>query len=151
MMESAMLSRTDFVRFLLEGPGVIDPSEQAVAPSALPGSFAEFGFSTAPSDNQTVASFARRLLEASGLGDAQHIERAEVILGDNPAARSLPDRVFYWPKTPDRPHQTLLFEIEHVGTELLKDNLFRSLGKQQRLEDAVHRLFVTVQVVPGCS
>lgn len=135
-----MLSRPDFLKFLLEGPAAVRSVESGSAPAALPGSFAEFGFSDASSAESTSASFALRLLEASGLGDAQHIERAEVILGDNPAARSLPDRVFYWPKAPDRPHQTLLFEIEPVGSELLKDNLFKSLGKQQRLEDAAHRL-----------
>jgi hypothetical protein len=144
-----MLTKDDFVKFMLQGPTSVasQHTDASVAGSALPGNFAGHGFETVPVDaaEATDLSFAQRLMEASGFGDAQHVERAEVILGDNPAARALPERVYYWPKSGARQHQTILFELQRTGTELLEDGLFRDLRREQRVEDALHRLIQHAQ------
>ena len=144
-----MLTKDDFVKFMLEGAGsfALHPADAGAAGSVLPEPFAGHGFDTAPLDAGGAAdlSFAQRLMEASGFGDAQHVERAEVILGDNPAARSLPARVYYWPKSGSRQHQTILFELQQTGIELIDDGLFRDLRREQRVEDALHRLIQYAQ------
>jgi hypothetical protein len=137
-----VMSRTDFIPLILDDKR---PSKPSAPTSSHSGSGAGVlldatVFGGASSTPASDISFARALLEGSGFGDAQYLERVEVILGDNPAARSLPDRVYYWPKTGDRPHQTLLFQLGKTSTGLLEDNLFRDLRRNERLEDALHRL-----------
>lgn len=141
-----MLTKDEFLKFIIEGPGEVAGSARvgAGANSALPGDFAAHGFDVEPGESPE-GSFAQRLMEASGFGDAQHIERAEVILGDNPAARSLPERLYYWPKSGTRQHQTILFELQVTGTALLQDGLFRDLRSEQRVEDALHRVIQHAQ------
>lgn len=137
-----MLTREEFVEFILSGeedsgPAAPEPGGE----SALPGAFGGFGFDEkSESSASAKRTFAQSLLEASGFGPTEFLPRESVILGDNPAARSLPDRVAYWPKTADRPYQTLLFELPTPGSELLRDSLFRDLRRETLLEDALHRL-----------
>lgn len=135
-----MLKRDEFVKFILEGSDTAVSSAAATErQSALPSGFE--GFETkATHAAEEASSFARRLLEASGFGPAQYLEREEVILGGDASAKHLPDRVYYWPKTNQRPYQTILFELDQSGTELLQAPLFRPLKGQEILEDALSRL-----------
>ena len=138
-----MLKRDDFVNFILEGPKEKKAKNAAgdQGPS-LPDGFDDFGFSSEETQEETDSefSFARQLMEASGFGNAEYLERSEVILGNDPAAEHLPARVYYWPKKDKRPYQTLLFELEQPGRQLLKAPLFKKLKSQEILEDAVSRL-----------
>lgn len=138
-----MLKRDDFVNFILEGPKEKKAKKAAgdQGPS-LPDGFDDFGFSSEETQKETESefSFARQLMEASGFGNAEYLERSEVILGNDPAAKHLPERVYYWPKKDKRPYQTLLFELEQPGRQLLKASLFKKLKSQEILEDAVSRL-----------
>jgi hypothetical protein len=135
-----MISKDDFIQRVLSGTTPNAPGTAAAG--ALPGGFD--GFDDDDVEDQPPStdggSFARHLLEASGFGPAEVLPRAEVILGTDPAARSLPERVHYWPKAKDRPFQTLLFEVQGTGRTLLEDDLFRLERKQLQVEDALHRL-----------
>jgi hypothetical protein len=138
-----MLTKEEFVKFIVEGSKKAESQgESENMDSALPDGFGDFGFDDQATDTppEQTASFARNLMEASGFGLAQYLERSEVILGDDPAAKYLSDQVYYWSQSGDRPYQTLLFELETKGTDLLKTPLFRSLKSQQILEDALSRL-----------
>ena len=138
-----MLTKDEFIEFIVEGPKtVISKSAKSTAETVLPEGFDGFGFNDQETETPSVEtiSFARNLMEASGFGPAQYLERSEVILGDDPAAKYLSDRVYYWSQTSDRPYQTLLFELDIDGFDLLKTPLFRSLKGQQILEDALSRL-----------
>ena len=138
-----MLKRDAFVNFILKGPKEKKAEKAAddQGPS-LPDGFGDFGFSPEETQEETETefSFARQLIEASGFGNAEYLERSEVILGNDPAAKFLPQRVYYWPKKDKRPYQTLLFELEQPGRQLLKTPLFKKLKSQEILEDAVSRL-----------
>jgi type I restriction-modification system DNA methylase subunit len=140
-MEDRMLSRENFVSFILDGPkATIDQPAQEEIESALPEGFEGFATEETQIADTGKASFALRLVEASGFGPAQYLEREEVILGDDAAAKYLPTRVYYWPKMNSRPYQTLLFELENVGIEFLKAPVFRDLKGQEILEDGLSRL-----------
>lgn len=134
-----MISAEAFVTSVLEGIATVAPPT-LVGSAALPGEFDGFPDPDTGELPLDDASFAQRLLENSGFGQAQLLPRNEVILGEDPSARSLPERVFYWPKTAERPYQTLLFELDKSGLELLDDTLFQQLRAQRLLEDALHRL-----------
>ena len=138
-----MLTKEDFIKFIVEGSkNSVSQKKDKSEESALPEGFDSFGFDGEETEDTATetASFARNLMEASGFGNAQYLERSEVILGDDPAAKYLPDQVYYWPQLNDRPYQTLLFELGSAGSELLKTPLFRTLKGQQILEDALSRL-----------
>jgi len=141
-----MLSKEEFIQFIVDGPQAeIKPekgSNETETGSTLPEGFGGFGFAAADevaSPDSADASFARNLLIAAGFGDPEHIERSEVILSTDTAAKHLPDLVYYWPKSDERPYQTLLFELEQPGSDVLKTALFKQSGKQQLLEDALSR------------
>ncbi len=139
-----MLSKEDFIKYIVHGPQAEIKSEtmQEESDSALPEGFDSFGFDSEDevvSANTGDSSFAHNLLIASGFGNPEHIERSEVILSTDTAAKHLPNLVYYWPKNDDRPYQTLLFELEQSGLEVLKPQLFNPLGGQQLLEDALSR------------
>ena len=138
-----MLKRDDFVNFILEGPKLKagTKADTDTGPT-LPEGFEDFGFSSEETQKEieTGSSFARQLMEASGFGSAEYLERSEVILGNDPAAKYLSNKVFYWPKKDNRPYQTLLFELEQPGRQLLKTPLFKTLEGQEILEDTISRL-----------
>lgn len=139
-----MLSKEEFIQFTVDGPQAESTAKKSIneADSALPEGFGGFGFDAGDevaSPDSGDASFARNLLIAAGFGDPEHIERSEVILSTDAAAKHLPDLVYYWPKSDDRPYQTLLFELEQPGSDILKTKLFNPLGRQQLLEDALSR------------
>ncbi len=135
-----MISKDDFIQRVLSGTTPSAPGTAAAG--ALPGGFDGFDDDDVEAQPPSAdgGSFARHLLEASGFGPAEVLPRAEVILGTDPAARSLPERVHYWPKAEGRPFQTLLFELEGTGRTLLADDLFRQERLQLQVEDAQHRL-----------
>jgi len=138
-----MLKRDEFVNFILDGHHKkTSTKKDADSGPSLPGVFDEFGFSQeeASKTEKSESSFARQLIEASGFGNAEYLDRTSVILGDDPAAKYLPENVFYWGKSKDRPYQTLLFELNTPGLELLNGTLFRNERPQRLLEDALHRL-----------
>jgi len=137
-----MLNKEDFIKFIVEGrkSAAEATTKQKEPDSALPDGFD--GFDTdaeTDSSDSTDSSFAHNLLIASGFGNPEHIERSEVILNSDAAAKHLPDLVYYWPKNDDRPYQTLLFELKQPGTEILNTRLFQPIGQQQILEDALSR------------
>jgi len=139
-----MLSKEEFIKYIVDGPQAESQKKTTtdVAESALPEGFDDFGFAA---EDETVSpgsdssSFARNLLIAAGFGNPEHIERSEVILSDDTAAKHLPDLVYYWPKSDERPYQTLLFELVQPGSDVLKTALFKKSGRQQLLEDAMSR------------
>ncbi|MDM8515394.1 hypothetical protein QUF76_04285 [Desulfobacterales bacterium HSG16] len=137
-----MLKKNEFVKFILEGQKTVSKPAKKEEPDSSLDVFDDFGFSSdeTPDIETSNTSFARQLLEASGFGNAEFIERAEVILGDDPAARYLPDKAYYWPKSAKRPYQTLLFELEQNGRNLLKEKIFKQIKSNEILEDALSRL-----------
>jgi len=134
-----MLSKAEFVDFILNG----GDQETAVTPqvpsdSTLPDGFEGFeGFDTveiqAP-PAQPGSSFARRLLEASGFGYPEMVQRENVIRSSDPVARCLPKRVSFWPMTTSRPYQTILFEADLNHKQVLDTPAFKS-SKISHLED----------------
>lgn len=145
-----VMTRQQFISLILDDERPTRAAKPAAAPSASPGDgvlfdASLFGEAPATTSADDGIGFARTLLEGSGFGDGRIRETAEVILGDNPAKRSLPQSCWLWPKTSDRPHRTLLFQLENPGSVLLEDPLFRELRRQKRLEDALHRLIQTAQ------
>jgi hypothetical protein len=137
-----MLNKEDFIKFIVDGPQAVAEAttKQKEPDSALPNGFD--GFETdaeTSSSDSSDSSFAHNLMIASGFGNPEHIERSEVILNSDAAAKHLPNLVYYWPKNDDRPYQTLLFELEQPGTVVLTTKLFKSIGKQKILEDALSR------------
>ena len=140
-----MLNKEEFIQFILADPtGRSAPSTKAAGgktkqeADALGG----YGFDDeiiTPSLSTTAeTTFARQLLEASGFGPAQYLATSEVILGGDPAAQHLPDKVYYWPKSAGRPYQTILFELTQPSSALLNATLFKPL--KGVLEDALTRL-----------
>jgi hypothetical protein len=143
-MFSKEFSKEEFINFIVDGPEatIAKAAKSEDVASALPEGFGDFGFDTDKVESPTEirsSSFAHNLLIASRFGDPEHIERSEVILNTDAAAKYLPDLVYYWPRTDDRPYQTLLFELEQPGTDILKTSLFKPAAKQQLLEDALSR------------
>jgi len=137
-----MLSKEEFVQFIVDGPKTtVSKSKDTPGESALPEGFDSFGFGDQETETQSTetVSFARNLMEASGFGPAQYLDNTEVILGTDPAAKYLPERVLYWPQANDRPYQTLLFELSIKGSQLLKTPMFRPQSRQEILEDALSR------------
>lgn len=137
-----MLTEKDFLQRIFEGVPL--PGASTGAATMVDG-FDAFEDESAEAVVED-GSFARRLLESSGFGPAETLPTTEVILGGDPAARSLPPRVWFWSKGGGRPYQTLLFELDRGGLALLDDTLFREERKQRQLEDAVHRLIQYVLV-----
>jgi len=140
-----IMSRKDFISLILDDKrpsGHENPMPSSSAQSVLFDA-SVFGQTSVESE----IGFARTLLEGSGFHgkDGQIRETGKVILGDNPAKRSLPTSCWLWPNTPERQHRTILFQLEVSGSALLDDGLFAEQRKQKRLEDALHRLIQTVQ------
>lgn len=144
MTEQAMLSKDAFIDFILNGPdsGTVQAWE-AAAESALPEGFEGFGRAGTHSvPSHSGSSFARRLLEASGFGYAEMVQRDNVIRSTDAVARYLPSRVSFWPKTTSRAYQTLLFEADLTHRQLLAIPAFRTqkMAHLDIVEDALARL-----------
>lgn len=139
-----MLSKDAFIDFILNGPDKASAAApDAPAESALPEGFEGFDAAeTQPPPAQPGSSFARRLLEASGFGYAEMVQRNNVIRSTDAVARYLPDRVSFWPQTPTRKYYTLLFETDLNHKELLAIPAFRSrkMAHLDIVEDALARL-----------
>lgn len=142
-----MLNKADFIDYILNG-GESETKRDPVAPveSALPEGFEgfdDFATETTPAPQApSGSSFARRLLEATGFGNPAFVQRANVIRSGDAVARLLPERVAFWPKTPSRPYQTLLFEADLDHEQLLNIPAFKSrtLAHLDIVEDALARL-----------
>lgn len=134
-----MLTKDDFIRHILGEA----PRAKARAAKKDTGHIEGFDFaddlpdSEAPEDTR----FVTPLLQA-GFGDGQGIPRATVIRSTDAVARYIPDEVRYWPKTPTRPHHTLLIEANLTHRELLAIPAFKSrqLAHLDIAEDAIARL-----------
>ena len=139
-----MLSKESFVDFILKGPDEnAATTSQSPVESALPDGFEGFDpADTQPATAQHTSSFARRLLEASGFGYAEMVQRESVIRSTDAVARYLPERVAFWPKTTSRSYQTLLFEAELDHKQLLSIPAFRfrKMAHLDIVEDALARL-----------
>jgi hypothetical protein len=138
-----MLSKDAFINFVLKGPekgtGVSATPKQAALPDGFEGFELSEERQTSSSD---AATFARRLLEASGFGYPELVGRDSVIRSSDPVAGHLPDRVSFWPKTPSREYQTLLFETPLTNKQLLAIPAFRGrkMSYLDIVEDALARL-----------
>lgn len=99
--------------------------------------FSQYSIRKNLSDQKRDTDYLSRLLVATGFDKWTNLLRKEVILGDNPAAKHLSDRAYYFKSSH---YQALYFELTQSGTELLNHQLFRDLKKQLLLEDALHRL-----------
>lgn len=158
-----MLSSAEFVEFILRGGEVRVAPTTSPAAAALPAGFEGFerdeaagggsrgsgrsggsppGAGSGEMGGTGGATFARRLLEAAGFGLAQLVERNSVIRSADPVAKYLPERASYWPKTPSRPYQTLLFEADLTHKDLLAIPTFRTraLSHLDIVEDALARI-----------
>src|SRR5262249_29528537 len=121
-----MLSKDAFLDFILKRAAVKAVIASAgPTPSALPEGFEEFEFGGKERTSTDDTTFARRLLEASDFGLPELVARNSVIRSSDAVAQHLPARVAYWPKTPSRPYQTLLFESSLTSDVLLRIPAFR--------------------------
>lgn len=138
-----MLSKEEFINYVLNAEPALATVGTDGDSDALPEGFVGFDAEESPvRTGKSRSSFALRLLEASGFGYPEHLQRKEVIRSDDAAARYLPERVYFWPKTGDRPYQTLLFESDLSHKELLEIPAFRNRQLQHldMVEDALSRL-----------
>lgn len=145
-MIEQVLTKDEFIKFILEGSTPTTKTSSSAIDSALPEGFEDFdGFpeeEIQPTTQKTNSNFAGRLLEASGFGYPEQIQRENVIRSDDAVARYLPDRLSYWPKTTSRPYQTLLFESELNHRKLLEIPAFknRQIDHLDIVEDALARM-----------
>lgn len=134
-----MLTKDDFIRHILGEA----PRTKARATKQATGHVEGFDFADDTPDSEATEDtrFVTPLLQA-GFGDGQGIPRATVIRSTDAVARYIPDEVRYWPKTPARPHHTLLIEANLTHRELLAIPAFKSrqLAHLDIAEDAVARL-----------
>ena len=134
-----MLTKDDFIRHVLGEA----PRTKARAAKKDTGHIEGFDFADDAADSEATEGtrFVTPLLQA-GFGDGQGIPRATVIRSSDAVAKYIPDEVRYWPKTPTRPHHTLLIEANLTHRELLAIPAFRSrqLAHLDIAEDAVARL-----------
>lgn len=141
-----MLDKEQFIDFILSGATEEKRTSTAEAESALPEGFEGFGFDTeepvVASESDASATFAQRLLEASGFGLAELVQRDNVIRGNDAVRKHLPARVSYWPKTTNRSYQTLLFETELTDKKILSIPAFkgRKMSHLGDVESALARL-----------
>lgn len=134
-----MLTKDDFIRHILGEA----PRTKARATKKDTGHIEGFDFADDAPDSEATEDtrFVTPLLQA-GFGDGQGIPRATVIRSTDAVAKYIPDEVRYWPKTPTRPHHTLLIEANLTHRELLDIPAFKSrqLAHLDIAEDAVARL-----------
>jgi hypothetical protein len=131
-----MLTKDEFIRHILGESLRAKP----LAAKKDTGHVEGFDFAEDAPDSEEAedARFVTPLLRA-GFGDGQGIPRATVIRSTDAVARYIPDEVRYWPKTPTRPHHTLLIEANLTHRELLAIPAFKSsqLAHLDIAEDAV--------------
>ena len=134
-----MLTKEDFIRHILGEA----PRTKARVTKKDTGHVEGFDFADDAPDTEAIEDtrFVTPLIQA-GFGDGQGIPRATVIRSTDAVARYIPDEVRYWPKTPSRPHHTLLIEANLTHRELLAIPAFKSrqLAHLDIAEDAVARL-----------
>lgn len=134
-----MLTKDDFIRHILGEA----PRTKARATKKDTGHIEGFDFADDAPDLEVAEDtrFVTPLLQA-GFGEGQGIPRATVIRSTDAVARYIPDEVRYWPKTPTRPHHTLLIDANLTHRELLAIPAFKSrqLAHLDIAEDAVARL-----------
>jgi len=133
-----MLTKDDFIRHILGEA----PRTKARATKKDTGHIEGFDFADDAPDSEATEDtrFVTPLLQA-GFGDGQGIPRATVIRSTAAVAKYIPDEVRYWPKTPTRPHHTLLIEANLTHRELLIPAFkSRQLAHLDIAEDAVARL-----------
>jgi hypothetical protein len=134
-----MLTKESFILHLL---GETEPASTAPTSKAQ-GHLSGFNFEddapTNPPDGQRQLILP---LFQSAFGDGQLIPRDAVIRSADAVAKHIPDMVRYWPKTPARPHQTLLIETNLSHRELLSIKAFKSrkLDHLDIAEDALARV-----------
>jgi type I restriction-modification system DNA methylase subunit len=134
-----MLTKEAFVLHLL---GETEPVSTVPTPKA-PGHLSGFNFEddapTNPADGQRQLILP---LFQAAFGDGQLIPRDAVIRSADAVAKHIPDLVRYWPKTPTRPHQTLLIETNLSHRELLSIKAFKSRQSDHLdiAEDALARV-----------
>jgi hypothetical protein len=134
-----MLTKESFVLHLL---GETEPASTAPT-SKSQGHLSGFNFAddapTNPADGKRQLILP---LFQAAFGDGQLIPRDAVIRSEDAVAKDIPDMVRYWPKTPARPHQTLLIETNLSHRDLLSIRAFKSrqLDHLDIAEDALARV-----------
>jgi len=138
-----MKSRDEFIDLILRGSKAASPTGAAPSTSALPDGFDGFDTGDVETPAQPGASsFARRLLEGSAFELAKLVETQSLIRSKDAVAKFLPERAAYWPKTQERPFQTILFEALHTNKDLQAIPAFKghSIAHLEIVEDALARL-----------
>lgn len=126
-----MLSQSEFLDGVINGNY---PSVEVPTGGFMPGDFDGFD---GPGE-EVRRSFAHGLLEASGFGTGQEIDRNDIVKSTEALAKHLPPRVYFWDQA-GRAHWTILVEFEQSGRVLLQQPLFRSEKPQQGLEEVAYR------------
>ena len=134
-----MLTKESFILHLL---GETEPASTAPTLKAQ-GHVSGFNFADdAPIDPTDEPRQLVLPLFQAAFGDGQLIPRDAVIRSADAVAKHIPDMVRYWPKTPSRPHHTLLIETNLSHRELLSIRAFKSrqLDHLDIAEDALARV-----------
>jgi len=133
------ITKEDFIQIITTLKSDSKDSNQSDT-RELPGD--EFSFDDeliTEKESPSSTSFALPLFE-NCFGDAQNIPREQIILGEDPSFRYLPQRVYYWNKITSRPFHVLLMELEIDGSHLLNEKLFKAkLAKFDDLQSALTR------------
>lgn len=140
-----MLKKDDFISFILDGQKQSIKKSPAAVPAPTASDLMSLGFDIPATSTETTAdesSFAQKLLEASDFGKPEYVQTASLIRSTDSVAQHLPPRAAYWPKTPSRPYQTLLFETDKSHRDLLAIPAFKSrkMSHLDMVEDALARM-----------
>lgn len=140
-----MLKKDDFISFILDGQKQTIKKSPAAVPAPTASDLMSLGFDIPATSTEMAAdesSFAQKLLEASDFGKPEYVQTASLIRSTDSVAQHLPPRAAYWPKTPSRPYQTLLFETDKSHKDLLAIPAFKSrkMSHLDMVEDALARM-----------
>lgn len=146
MTEQQMLTKKEFISFILEGQKQpVTPEKRSSQNQTPVDDLMAFGFDTpveTEAQVETDTSFAQRLLEAAAFGKPDYVQTTSLIRSSDTVARHLPPRAAFWAKTQSRPYQTLLFEAVLNHKELLAIPAFKSrkMRHLDMVEDALARM-----------
>lgn len=152
-MTEQVITKDDFIKFILEGPTQVTKAFSAPTDSALPEEFDGFPEEEIklPSPQDNSLSFARRLLEALGFGYPDLYQAESLIRSNDTVVRNLleKEQIAFWQKTPSRPYRTLLFESRLNNKKLLESPPFKN-SKVAHLDDVESALArMVIEVLEG--
>ncbi len=91
---------------------------------------------------KSTEQFALDLLrKTAGFGNAEQLDKANIIPSIDPVSKYLPNRIFYWPQSDEREYQTLLIELDKTAKEIFTISAFKQKdGLLEVLEDVLARI-----------